>query len=60
MPTAKSLYALFEFRFPWLIPSVTKYVSNRKDGGIDIYLNTGEHLFYTENPKGWLLRKGDI
>lgn len=59
MPTAKALYSSFQRRFPWLADDASKYVSNRKDGGIDIYLDTGEVLHYVETRKGWILSKGE-
>lgn len=59
MPTAKALCSSFQRRFPWLADDASKYVSNRKDGGIDIYLDTGETLHYVETRKGWILSKGE-
>lgn len=56
----KYLYSNFERRFPWFAGHVVKYVSNRKEGGIDIYMDSGEVIFYSEQGKGWILRKGEI
>jgi hypothetical protein len=56
----KALYSNFERRFPWLTGHVVKYVSNRKDGSIDIHMDSGEILFYSEQGRSWILRKGEI
>ena len=57
--TAKTLYSEFEKKFPWFVPQVVKYKTNREVGGIDIYLDNGEILNYQQTRKTWSLIKSE-
>lgn len=54
-----NLYRSFCERFPWFVPHILKYQGNRKEGGIDIWLDTGEIMNYQETRKTWCLKKLD-
>ena len=56
----KRLYDRFKESFPWFVPNVVRYKENRADGGIDVYLDTGEVLNYQLGKKGsWTLKRGE-
>lgn len=56
--TAKRLYENFCRLFGWFVPHVTKFKENRTDGGIDIFLDTGEVMnFQADKSYGWILRR---
>ena len=56
--TPKHLYEIFKDLFNWFVPHVTSFTTNRKDGGIDISLDTGEILNFQINKSGsWILRR---
>ena len=57
--TAKALYAAFLKLFPWMADEVEQFKTNRKLGGIDIYLETGEVLNFTMKKNNWVLKGGD-
>ena len=54
----KILYDHFKKQFPWFAESAEKYMVNRKDGGIDIFLKDGTVLNfqYTER-NSWVLKR---
>ncbi len=56
--TPKRLYSHFCEEFPWFVPDVIKYTENRNDGGIDIFLKSGDILNYKREKKSWVLKKG--
>lgn len=56
--TPKRLYSHFCEEFPWFVPDVIKYTENRNDGGIDIFLKSGDILNYKREKKSWILKKG--
>ena len=58
--TPKHLYDIFKKEFAWFIPHVVKYKSNRKTGGIDIYLDSGDILNFQADRTGWLLKRSDF
>lgn len=53
----KRLYGIFCKEFPWFVPDVIKFVS-KKDGSIDILLNSGTVLNYSQTKAGWILKNG--
>ena len=58
--TPIALYAKFKEHFPWFEPHVTKYRGNRKEGGIDIFLDDGQIMNFNVDPerKGqWILKR---
>lgn len=56
--TPKHLYDIFKNYFTWFAPHVTSFTTNRKDGGIDITLDTGEILnFNVDKNKNWILKR---
>ena len=50
----------FKKEFPWFADKIKKYKSNRKIGGIDIWLEDGSVLNYKIGRTGWLLQRGDF
>ena len=57
--TAKALYAVFLKLFPWMADEVEQFKTNCKDGGIDIYLETGEVLNFSMSKNTWVLKGGN-
>ena len=56
--TAKKLFDIFKQVFPWMVEDVEEYSANRKDGGIDIRMETGVTLnFQFTSGKDWVLRR---
>lgn len=54
----KTLFDKFNELFNWLSEHAKKYKANRKDGGIDIYLDSGEILnFQVDKEHHWILRR---
>ena len=53
----KQLYTLFTQLFPFFIPHILKYKSNRATKSIDIWLDTGETLNFKGNRVSWELKK---
>ena len=56
----KSLYQKFKEYFPWFEPHVKKYKGNRKEGGIDIFLDDGQIMNFqedTERKGQWVLKR---
>ena len=54
----KILYERFKQEFPWFAESSVKYMGNRKDGGIDIYLKDGTVLnFQYTDRNSWILKR---
>ena len=53
------LYNIFKEHFSWLVPHVTKCKSNRKTGGIILYMDDGTIFTFSQDPdnkKGWILK----
>ena len=57
--TAKALYSAFLKLFPWMADEVEQFKTNRKEGGIDIYLETGDVLNFSMYKGTWVLKGGD-
>lgn len=53
----KHMYEIFKQEFPWFVPNVVKFSQNRKDGGIDIYLDNQVILNFQANRNGWILSR---
>ena len=56
----KQLLEQFKKDFPWFADKVVKYKGNRKEGGVDIFLEDGTVLNYRKEKNDWLLKRGDI
>lgn len=56
--TGRKQYEIFSDLFPWLIPEVFKYQTNRKTKGIDILLKDGKNLCFICSKTGWTLTGG--
>lgn len=58
--TPIALYAIFKEHFPWFEPHVKKYRGNRKEGGIDIFLDDGQIMNFqadSERKGQWVLKR---
>lgn len=53
----KRLYTLFQQAFPYMIPHVVKWKSNRATKSIDIWMDDGSVFNFSGNPKSWTLKK---
>ena len=56
--TPKHTYEIFMKEFPWFVPNVVKYRANRKEGGIDIFLDNNTILNFQHSRTGWILKRG--
>lgn len=56
--TTKHMYEIFAKEFPWFVPNVVKYQANRKEGGIDIFLDSHSTLNFQLSRTGWILKRG--
>lgn len=56
--TPKRMYEHFQDQFPWFVSKVDKFRVNKREGGIDIFMNDGSVLNYQYGRDGWILKKG--
>lgn len=61
--TPMALYSKFKKLFPWFEQHIVKYKGNRKEGGIDIFLDDGQVMNFQEDSSKknqWILKRSGI